>query len=72
MLRLFVFTEEYLHKWLQQNKNKKERLTVRLSIVEPTNSIALYVAPDTDISPIIYNKQKYSETKLEVIKIFSI
>lgn len=28
-------------------------LTVRLSIVDPTNSIDLYVAPDTVISPII-------------------
>ena len=27
--------------------------TVRLSTVDPTNSIDLYVAPDTDISPII-------------------
>lgn len=32
------------------------KLTVKLSTVEPTNSIDLYVAPETDISPIIYNE----------------
>jgi hypothetical protein len=28
-------------------------LTVKFSIVVPTNSIVLYVAPDIDISPMI-------------------
>jgi hypothetical protein len=40
--------------------------TVRLSTVDPTNSIDLYVAPDTDISPIIcknITKDEISELK---------
>lgn len=32
-------------------------LTFKLSIVVPRNSMALYVAPDTDISPIICKVQ---------------
>ena len=31
------------------------KLTVILSTTDPENSIALYVAPETDISPIICN-----------------
>lgn len=42
--------------------------TVRLSTVDPTNSIDLYVAPDTDISPIICVNEYHKEWDISVTK----
>ena len=42
------------------SKARLRKLTVKLSTVVPTNSIDLYVAPETDISPIIYNWRSIS------------
>lgn len=43
-----------------------DALTVKLSTVEPTNSIALYVAPATDISPIIYKLRNKRTNRIEI------
>lgn len=54
-------------------KLSQNLLTLKLSTVVPTNSIALYVAPATDISPIIckmainYTHNKKYEGKVRQI-----